>query len=158
MFSILHSALTAYNCVKLHYPAYSLPQEEEGRKRGPRQEIYISQSLCIDNMGVRVDCCRWFLTKQIFFFRSMTNNNKIRSLLISPPTTSDEFPEYTVREICVSQTIFTASHRILPPTLLLTYPEPGFLICSSWVPPVSSTSKRLGTLIVNATATSCFPH
>lgn len=48
MFTTLHSALTACNCVKLHYSAYSLPQEEEGRKRGPRQEIYISRSLCID--------------------------------------------------------------------------------------------------------------
>lgn len=44
----MFSALTARNCVKSRYSAYSLPREEEGRKRGPRQEIHISQSLCID--------------------------------------------------------------------------------------------------------------
>lgn len=146
MFTAAHSALTTYNCVKLHYSAYSLPQEE-GRKKGPRQEIYISQSLCIDTWEWEWITISSFLTNQFFFFKSMAINNKMRSLLISPTTISDESPEYTVREICFPNHV-TAGHHTLPPPLIQNLDSlfAGF------------GSSSLGTLTVNATVASCFSH
>lgn len=89
MFTTAQSLLTARNWAKLHYSDYSLPPDEEGRKegrkRGPRQEISISQSLYIDTWEwewIAID--GFWLTKRSFFLKSMTSNNKIRSLLISP--------------------------------------------------------------------------
>lgn len=154
MFTTPHSALTAHNCVKLHYSAYSLPQEEEGRKRGPRQEICISQSLCIDTREWEWIAIGGFWPSNFSTLKAWQITTKEDLCSLVPPTTSDESPEYVVREIGVSQIIFTAGHRILQPTLLLTDPEPGFPICSS-LAQVSSANKRLGTLTVNTTVTSC---